>query len=182
MSSEMMIGTGDGSANFNQIYGLYRRKVFALCLRLTKDIVASEDLTQDVFLQVYRKMSSFRGDAAFATWLYRVARNVVLMHMRKRSIQTVAADVSELEEGAATAVSTRVAGVEPLRCLALKRAISSLPEHRRHVLIMHDIHGFTHRELSSRLGIQAGTSKSQLHHAHISLRSEAWHDDRVQQA
>ena len=161
---------------FAQIYETYKRQVFGLCLRMTKNIVESEDLTQEVFMQVHRKLHSFRGEAAFGTWLYTVAHNVVLMYMRKRSIKTVPGDVSQLEELTGIAVRGKLdRSMDPLRRLALKRAISVLPAHRRRIFIMHDVEGLNHRELSSRLGIQAGTSKSQLHHAHVSLRSEAWH-------
>jgi RNA polymerase sigma-70 factor (ECF subfamily) len=166
----------DHSETFAQIYETYKGQVFGLCLRMTKDIFESEDLTQEVFLQVYRKVHSFRGEAAFGTWLYTVARNVVLMYMRKRSIKTVAGDVSQLEELTGIAIPGRPdRSMDPLRRLALKRAVSLLPRHRRRIFIMHDIGGFNHRELSLRLGIETGTSKSQLHHAHVSLRSEAWH-------
>jgi RNA polymerase sigma-70 factor (ECF subfamily) len=166
----------DDAAAFAYVYRAYKHQVFALCVRMTNDPFASEDLTQDIFLQVYRKMSSFRGEAAFSTWLYSVARNVVLMHLRRRSIQTVPGDVSEFEiepTGVSLACHSKTS-IEPLRCLALKRAISTLPTHRRNVLILHDIEGFSHREVGARLGIETGTSKSQLHHAHVTLRGEAW--------
>lgn len=174
-------GTSELTQNANedafvQIYTLYRRQVFGLCLRMTSSVLDSEDLTQEIFLQVYRKMSSFRGEAAFGTWLYTVARNAVLMHMRKRSIETVPGDVSEFENASGVALSNKTTiSVEPLRNLALKRAVGALSTHRRRIFIMHDIEGLSHRELSTRLGIDAGTSKSQLHHAHVTLRNEAWH-------
>lgn len=161
---------------FVQIYAMYRRQVFGLCLRMTNNVPDSEDLTQEIFLQVYRKLSSFRGEAAFGTWLHTVAKNVVLMHMRKRSIETLPGDVSELENASEVARSNKTTlSVEPLRSLALKRAVGALPTRRRRIFIMHDIEGLSHGELGTRLGIDPGTSKSQLHHAHVTLRNEAWH-------
>jgi RNA polymerase sigma-70 factor (ECF subfamily) len=160
---------------FTQVYQVYRREVFGQCLRMTKNVPDSEDLTQEIFVQVYRKLSSFRGEAAFGTWLFTVARNVILMQMRKPSLETIRCDVSELEAATGRAVSGSVdKSMLPLRRLALKRAVSALPAHRRRIFIMHDIHGFSHYELSRHLGIETGTSKSQLHHAHVSLRNEAW--------
>jgi RNA polymerase sigma-70 factor, ECF subfamily len=160
---------------FVQIYARYSRRVFGICMQMTKNASDSEDLTQEVFLQVYRKMNSFRGEAAFGTWLYTVAKNHVLMHIRKRSVETVPGDISELENAPGVGLSKQTAvSTEPLRRLALIRALGALTTHRRRIFIMHDIEGRTHRELSTCLGIDSGTSKSQLHHAHLALRNEIW--------
>lgn len=166
---------GDPEA-FAQLYSAYKPQVLALCMRMTKNSWDSEDLTQDIFMQVFRKISSYRGDAVFGTWLYAVARNLILMHIRKRSIETVSGDISDFENDARACLPLHYCKLAtgPLRQLALKRAVSTLPRHRRAIFILHDIEGLNHREVSGRLGIETGTSKSQLHHAHVALREEVW--------
>lgn len=165
---------GDPEA-FAQLYRTYKAQVLALCVRMTKNRWDSEDLSQDIFLQVFRKISSYRGDAVFGTWLYAVARNLILMHIRKRSIETVSADISDSENDSRARWLLHYCKLapDPLEQLALKRAVSTLSERRRAIFILHDIEGLNHSEVSSRLGIEMGTSKSQLHHAHVALRREA---------
>ena len=157
---------------FERLYYRYRSRVYALCFRITRNGPVSEDLTQEVFLQVYRKVGGFRGDAAFGTWLYRVARNVVMMHFRRRRTDITPLDLAEGEKDLIeTALPARIRDCcEPLGQVALKRAIGDLPTGRRTIVILHDINGLTHREVGLRLGIEAGTSKSQLHRAHRKLR------------
>lgn len=167
---------GDPEA-FAQLYSTYKPQVLALCVRMTKNRWDSEDLAQDIFLQVFRKISSFRGDAVFGTWLYAVARNLILMHIRKRSVETISGDISDFENDARACLPLLYckAATAPLHRLALKRAVSMLPPHRRAIFVLHDIEGLNHREVSGRLGVETGTSKSQLHHAHVALRAEVWH-------
>jgi RNA polymerase sigma-70 factor, ECF subfamily len=157
---------------FERLYYRYRSQVYALCFRITKNRPDSEDLTQEVFLQVYRKVGGFRGDAAFGTWLYRVARNIVMMHLRRRRTDINPLNLAEGEKDLIeTALPAHVHDCcEPLGQVALKRAISDLPKARRTVVILHDINGLTHREVGLRLGIEVGTSKSQLCQAHRKLR------------
>src|SRR5580704_8388044 len=76
---------GDEKA-FETLYALHKRRVYSLCLRMLGNVAAAEDLTQDAFLQLYRKIGTFRGDSAFSTWLHRLAVNVVLMHLRKKTL------------------------------------------------------------------------------------------------
>ncbi|PYI98812.1 MAG: RNA polymerase subunit sigma-24 [Verrucomicrobia bacterium] len=163
---------GDVAA-FASLYSLYKRGVHALCLRMTGDVLDAEDLTQEVFLQIHRKIKTFRGDAAFGTWLYRVATNIVLMHLRKRHIQTLLLDyVQELQErpNRVAALPNTFARWAPVERIALARALGALPQRRRTVVLLHDIKGLSHAEVAACLGIKANTSKSQLHHAHRSLR------------
>jgi RNA polymerase sigma-70 factor (ECF subfamily) len=160
---------GGDIAAFEELYKLYERSVYSLCLRLTRDILDAEDLTQEVFLQVYRKVSTFRGEAAFGSWLYRVAINVSMMYLRKRQ------HVEELPlELLTDDVCPRQSGLnahsDPLERIALVRALSSLSTGRRNMVILHHIKGLTHAEVAEHLGVTANTSKSTLSKARRTLR------------
>ena len=160
---------GDMQA-FEQLYLRHNRRVFNLCLRMTRNNSEAEDLAQEVFIQLFRKIGSFRGDAAFTTWLHRLTVNQVLMHFRKRS----ARDERTTEEGE---MPERVAlGTEnPSRMQVMDRvelnsAIAQLPPGYRMIFILHDIEGREHEEIARLLGCAVGTSKSQLHKARMKLR------------
>jgi RNA polymerase sigma-70 factor (ECF subfamily) len=161
--------SGDALA-FEKLYEQYNRRVYSLCLRMLGDQSAAEDLTQDVFLQVYRKIGSFRGDSAFTTWLHRLTVNQVLMHLRKRGVKLEQTS----EEGDFTYVtetplqSTR--RISMVDRLALSKAISQLPPGYRTVFLLHDVEGYEHEEISGMLEVSIGTSKSQLHKARMRLR------------
>jgi RNA polymerase sigma-70 factor (ECF subfamily) len=135
----------------------------------------AEDLTQEVFLQLFRKIDSFRGESAFSTWLYRVAINVVLMRLRRKSPITFSLEeVTELKEGIFSL--QQVLGV-PDRALTtaidrlnLERAVSQMPAGYRQVLLLHYVEGYGHREIARMLGLSIGTSKSQLYKARVRLR------------
>ena len=130
----------------------------------------AEDLTQEVFLQVYRKLGSFRGDSAFTTWLHRLTVNQVLMHFRKRGVKLEHTS----EEGDFTNVvetplqSTR--RISMVDRLALEKAVGELPTGYRTVFVLHDVEGYEHEEISDILNVSVGTSKSQLHKARMRLR------------
>jgi RNA polymerase sigma-70 factor (ECF subfamily) len=156
---------------FEEIYHLYKGQVYRLCLRVSKSVPDSEDLTQEIFIQVRRKLHSFRGDSAFGTWLYRVAFNTTMMFLRRRGPEEPCPDLSLERTAAAIMPPPPFYGYAPVRILALKRAIAALPTGRRNVVILHDINGLSHREVGLQLGITASTSKTQLHHAHLTLRS-----------
>lgn len=161
--------SGDAAA-FEKLYEQYKGRVFSLCLRMLGDQTAAEDLTQDVFLQVYRKIGSFRGESAFTTWLHRLTVNQVLMHFRKRGVKLEHTS----EEGDFTNVtesplqSTR--RISMVDRLALDKSIGQLPPGYRTVFMLHDVEGYEHEEISGMLGISIGTSKSQLHKARMRLR------------
>jgi len=160
---------GDAAA-FEKLYEQYSRRVYSLCLRMVGSAPQAEDLTQEVFLQVFRKIGSFRGDSAFTTWLHRLTVNQVLMHFRKRGVKLERTS----EEGDFTDVvetplqSTR--RISMVDRLALEKAIEQLPPGYRTVFTLHDIEGYEHEEISDMLGISVGTSKSQLHKARMRLR------------
>jgi RNA polymerase sigma-70 factor (ECF subfamily) len=155
---------------FEELYSRHNRRVYSLCLRMLQSAQEAEDLTQEVFIQLFRKIGSFRGDSAFTTWLHRMTVNQVLMHFRKRSVK----NEKTTEEGD-TPVQI-VAGTENPRKMpvvdriALDRAIAQLPKGYRSVFILHDVQGHEHEEVAKILGCSVGTSKSQLHKARMKLR------------
>jgi RNA polymerase sigma-70 factor (ECF subfamily) len=135
----------------------------------------AEDLTQEVFLQLFRKMHSFRGESAFSTWLYRVAVNVVLMRLRRKSLTTSSLDeVIELKEG--TLSLHQILGAPDgelttaIDRLNLERAVAQMPAGYKQVFLLHYVEGYGHREISRILGLSIGTSKSQLYKARVRLR------------
>ncbi|HXG95421.1 MAG TPA: RNA polymerase sigma factor [Blastocatellia bacterium] len=161
--------TGDAAA-FERLYEQHNRRVFSLCMRMLGNSSQAEDLTQEVFLQVYKKIGSFRGDSAFTTWLHRLTVNQVLMHFRKRGVKLEHTS----EEGDFTNVvetplqSTR--RISMVERLALEKAIAQLPPGYRTVFVLHDVEGYEHEEIADMLDVSVGTSKSQLHKARMRLR------------
>lgn len=162
----------DGSlAAFEVIYQRYHRRTFSLTLRMTGNQTEAEDLTQEVFIQLFRKIGSFRGDSAFSTWLHRLTVNQVLMHFRKRSFKNEkTSEDGEMPEQTVTG-SADPGKMAVVDRIALKNAIAELPKGYKNVFVLHDIEGFEHEEVARMLGISVGTSKSQLHKARLKLRS-----------
>ncbi len=166
-----------GSAiNFEHAYRLYNRRVYAKCLRMVGNEAEAEDLTQEIFLQVFRKKDSFRGESAFSTWLYRVAVNIVLASRRRKSLITNSLEeVTELKEGVSN-LHLVLGAPDSLLTTAIDRlnlesAFSRMPAGYRQVFLMHDVEGYEHHEIARILGLTIGTSKSQLHKARIWLRA-----------
>lgn len=163
---------GDATA-FEVLYNLHKRRVYSLCLRMTTNTAEAEDLTQEAFLQLFRKIGTFRGESAFSTWLHRMAVNVVLMQLRKKGLQVVPLDdESEGEEETPKrdygAQDNVLAG--SLDRLQLKNAIDRLPPGYRSIFVLHDVEGFEHNEIAQMVGCSIGNSKSQLHKARMKLR------------
>ena len=158
------------SAAFESIYEQHHKRVYSLCLRMLGNASQAEDLTQEVFLQVFKKIGSFRGDSAFTTWLHRLTVNQVLMHFRKRGVKLEHTS----EEGDFTNVVETPLGstrrISMVDKLALEKAISELPPGYRTVFVLHDVEGYEHEEIADMLGVSIGTSKSQLHKARMKLR------------
>jgi RNA polymerase sigma-70 factor (ECF subfamily) len=163
---------GDAAA-FEALYNLHKRRVYSLCLRMTANTAAAEDLTQEAFLQLFRKIGTFRGESAFSTWLHRMAVNVVLMQLRKKSLPIV-----PLEENIETEEETprkepgaddpRLAG--SIDRMQLQRSIATLPPGYRMIFLLHDVEGYEHNEIAEMVGCSIGNSKSQLHKARMKLR------------
>ncbi|MEP6947274.1 MAG: RNA polymerase sigma factor [Acidobacteriota bacterium] len=155
---------------FEMLYQRYHRRTYSLCLRMTSSQTEAEDLTQEVFIQLFRKIGSFRGDSAFSTWLHRMTVNQVLMHFRRRSVKNErTSDDGEMPEQ--TVIGTANPNKMPvIDRIALKNAIAQLPHGYKSVFVLHDIEGFEHEEVARMMGISVGTSKSQLHKARLKLR------------
>ena len=165
---------GDAAA-FEHIYRLHSRRVYSLCLRMAGNPTDAEDLTQDVFLQLFRKIGTFRGESAFSTWLHRMSVNIVLMRFRKKpkgetSLETVT-NQDEDSSGPAKefgGADLRLDGV--IDRVALQAAISELAPGYRAMFVLHYVQGYKHNEIARILGCTTGNSKSQTHKARVRLR------------
>lgn len=164
---------GDVSG-FEQLYRKYNRYVYALCLRMTQNTVVAEDLTQDAFLQVFRKIHSFRGESRFSTWLHRVTVNIVLIHFRKKRHGEVSLDEMMEPKGESTRTLPEF-GAPDLNLngtvdrLSLRWAIRQLPQGSRKMLLL-TLKGYGPYEIARLVGCSVGNSKSQLHKARRRLR------------
>ena len=165
----------NGSAEaFETLYHAHKRRIYSLCLRMTGNPADAEDLTQEAFLQVFRKIGTFRGEAAFSTWMHRLAVNLVLMRLRKKGILASSLEEpadSDSEDSRRRDIGTAdpaLTGV--VDRVVLERAIQALPAGYRTVFYLHDVEGFEHQEIASMLGCSVGNSKSQLHKARMKLR------------
>ncbi len=165
---------GDALA-FERIYRLHSRRVYALCLRMVGNTAEADDLTQEAFLQLFRKIHTFRGESAFSTWLHRLAVNVVLMRLRKKTLaETSLEETTEPDEEAGGprkdigGPDLRLAG--SIDRVNLQRAIDQLPKGYKSVFVLHDIQGYEHNEIAEIMGCSIGNSKSQLHKARMRLR------------
>ncbi len=161
--------TGDMTA-FEELFRRHNRRVYALCLRMAGNPTEAEDLAQEAFIQLFRKIGSFRGESAFTTWLHRLTVNQVLMHFRKKSVkleQTSDDDETPTPIVVGTANPNAMPVVDRI---ALEKAIAQLPPGYRTVFILHDVEGHEHEEIARMLGCSVGTSKSQLHKARLKLR------------
>lgn len=169
---ELCRATGAGDiAAFEMLYERFYRRTFSLCLRMTTNQTEAEDLTQEVFVQLYKKASSFRGESAFATWLHRMTVNQVLMHFRRRSYKNEKTSIDgDLPDQIVTG-SGNPSKMQIVDRIALNNAIGQLPPGYKKVFLLHDVQGFEHEEVARRMGISVGTSKSQLHKARLKLRT-----------
>jgi RNA polymerase sigma-70 factor (ECF subfamily) len=168
---------GDAVA-FERIFRLHSRRVYALCLRMVRNTAEAEDLTQEAFLQLFRKIHTFRRESAFSTWLHRVSVNVVLMHMRKKTKNTMLDTPLERidEEVQSDRTGKEIDAPDPVVSgsvarIDLDRAIGELPPGYKRAFMLHDVDGYEHHEISEILGCSVGNSKSQLHKARKQLRN-----------
>jgi RNA polymerase sigma-70 factor, ECF subfamily len=175
---------GDAAA-FEHLYQLHGRRVYALCLRMVGNPSDAEDLMQEAFLQLFRKIGTFRGESAFSTWLHRMTVNVVLMRLRKKTLP--AASLEETTEpDEETGGPRKDIGAPDLRLsgavdrVNLERSIEKLPPGYRTVFVLHDVQGFEHNEIAGIMGCSVGNSKSQLHKARTRLRELLQEDLRDQ--
>jgi RNA polymerase sigma-70 factor (ECF subfamily) len=163
------------SGGFERLYRLHSRRVYSLCLHMSKDPIEAEDFTQDAFLQAFRKIQSFRGDSQFSTWLHRLTVNVVLMGFRRKKRPGISLDevLEPKEESRKPTVEfsrpdLNLNGV--IDRINLVRAINQLPRGCKKMLLLHDIQGYKHDEISRMVGCSVENSKSQLHRARMRLR------------
>jgi len=164
---------GDAEA-FRMLYDRHKRRVYSLCLRMTANTAEAEDLAQEAFLQLFRKIGTFRGESAFSTWLHRLSVNVVLMHLRKKSLPSVS--LEETTQSTEEDSPKKDFGTEDLSLagsidrLHLQKAVESLPPGYRTIFVLHDVEGYEHNEIAGIVGCSIGNSKSQLHKARMKLR------------
>ncbi len=164
------LSAGGDMTAFEDLYRRHFRRVYALCLRMTGKPEEAEDLTQETFTHLYKKIGSFRGDSAFTTWLHRMTVIQVLMQFRKRKSRpefTMGEDETPIQIVQGTENENRMPIVDKI---ILENAISKLPPGYRSVFVLHDVEGHEHGEVAEMLGISEGTSKSQLHKARLKLR------------
>ena len=155
---------------FEELYTRHNRRVYSLCLRMTGNVSEAEDLMQEVFIQLFRKIGSFRGESAFTTWLHRMTVNQVLMHFRKKGVR-----LEQTTDDGETPVQVVKGTEDPRRMpvvdkIMLDKVIAKLPPGYRTVFVLHDVEGHEHEEIARMLGCSVGTSKSQLHKARMKLR------------
>jgi RNA polymerase sigma-70 factor (ECF subfamily) len=164
---------GDAEA-FQLLYDRHKRRVYSLCLRMVANTAEAEDLAQEAFLQLFRKISTFRGESAFSTWLHRMTVNVVLMHLRKKGLPVVS--LEETTQSPDEDSPKKDFGAEDLNLsgsidrMQLKKVIEDLPPGYRTIFVLHDVEGYEHNEIATMVGCSIGNSKSQLHKARMKLR------------
>ena len=173
---------GDERA-FATLHQLHNKRVYSVCLRMTRDVAEAEDLAQEAFIQVFRNLNSFRGDSAFSSWLYRIAVNTVLMKLRRRK----SPPVLSLDEPVSTdspSLKREVGKQDPSLCgaidrIALRRAIEELPGGYRQIFHLHEVEGYQHHEIAELLQCSIGTSKSQLYKAKMKMRGLLFPQRRI---
>jgi RNA polymerase sigma-70 factor (ECF subfamily) len=175
---------GDAAA-FEFLYQLHGRRVYALCLRMVNNPADAEDLMQEAFLQLFRKIATFRGESAFSTWLHRMTVNVVLMRLRKKTLPAASLDeVTDPDEetgGPRKDIGGPDLGLSgAVDRVNLQRAVEQLPPGYKTVFVLHDVQGYEHNEIADIMDCSVGNSKSQLHKARTRLRELLQEDARSQ--
>lgn len=151
-----------GFLRFEDIYTSYRSKVYTTAFRMLSHHADAEDITQDVFVRVYKKLGSFRGEAQFSTWIYRITMNCCLDHLRRRKRDLAIQLPPDFDAPGPGIDVTRV----------IEGALPLMPPGYREVFVLHDLQGLKHSEIAEILGIAEGASKSQLHRARAFLRKK----------
>jgi RNA polymerase sigma-70 factor, ECF subfamily len=164
---------GDEGA-FEALYHAHKRRVYRLCLRMVGNPAEAEELTQEAFLRLFRKIHTFRGESAFSTWLHRLTVNIVLMRLRKKTPNEISVETSEESEQSDRppvefgALDLELGGT--LDRVSLETAVAKLPEGYRQVFVYYDVLGYEHHEIAAMMDCSVGNSKSQLHKARMRLR------------
>ena len=166
---------GDAAA-FERLYKLHSGRIYALCLRMMRGNAAeAEDLTQEAFLQLFRKIGTFRSESAFSTWLHRLTFNIVLMRLRRKTLAGTSLEETNDPNEEASAPRKEFGALDPrlsglVDRVNLQRALDQLPAGYRSIFLLHDVKGYEHNEIAEILGCSIGNSKSQLHKARVALR------------
>lgn len=164
---------GDATA-FERLYKAHCKHVYSLCLRMLKNAAEAEDLTQQVFLQLFRKIGTFRGDSSFSTWLHRISVNAVLMHLRRKRPDEILTesldDTAKNDAHPARLARDSNSALTVIDRLNLARAVRKLAPGYKRFFLLHDVIGYQHNEIAALLGCSTGSSKSQLHKARKRLR------------
>jgi RNA polymerase sigma-70 factor (ECF subfamily) len=190
--SEVIRRAREGDAKiFESLYKSHCRRVYGLCLRMVRNTAEAEDLTQEAFLLLFRKLHTFRGESAFSSWLHRLVVNTVLMHLRKKSLPAISVEAASGADDDTARSRMDIAAPDLLLegsidRINLGRCIAQLPAGSREIFVLHDIQGYQHKEIAEMLGRSEGVSKSQLHRARKRLREllheiqrEKYRDERM---
>jgi len=158
-------------AAFEEVYRTHAGRLYSVAFRMLGNAADAEDLLQEIFLAAHRKLDSFRGESALGTWLYRLATNLCLDHLRSKAARAGHLTDALDDEPAVADRSSRGLAERALARVDLERALAQLPEGCRAAFVLHDVEGLEHREVAEVLGIAEGTSKSQVHKARLRLRT-----------
>lgn len=164
------IRRGDLGA-FEELYRAHAGRLYSVACRMLGNQTDAEDLLQDIFLTAHRKLDSFRGESALGTWLYRLATNLCLDHLRSRAARTNQLSDALDDDPAVPDIAGRGLADRTVAKMDLERALAQLPDGCRAAFVLHDVEGLEHREVAQALGIAEGTSKSQVHKARLRLRA-----------
>jgi len=174
MASVLSLAQAGNHAAFSELYSAHKKRVFSICMRMVREVSLAEDLTQETFLQLHRKIGSFRGESAFTTWLHRMAVNTVLMHLRKRVLTLVSLDhltTENPDDHPVRSFGARdLAQAGTVDRVTIDRAIATLAPGYRSIFLLHDVQGFDHHEIATILNCSTGNTKSQLHKARRAMR------------
>ena len=161
---------GDLSA-FETIYRTHSGRLYSVACRMLGNPADAEDLLQEIFLAAHRKLDSVRGESALGTWLYRLATNLCLDHLRSRAVRSSQMTGALDDQPLLADSGSRKLAERPVAKMDLERAVAQLPEGCRTAFVLHDVEGHEHREVADKLGSAEGTSKSQVHKARLRLRA-----------
>jgi RNA polymerase sigma-70 factor, ECF subfamily len=166
-SMDVALAAGGDRQAFERLYRTHSNRVYSLCTRMSGSRTKGEELTQDVFVRTWEKLSQFRGESAFSTWLHRLAVNVILNARKTEGKQASRTDESDIGDERWAEGARAPMYVERMD---LAEAIAKLPAGARRVFVLHDVEGYKHEEIAELCGITSGGSKAQLHRARLLLR------------
>jgi RNA polymerase sigma-70 factor (ECF subfamily) len=163
---------GGDTRAFERLYRLYSGRVLGVCLRMTRRRDIAEDCVQQTFIRAWRNLAAFEGRSAFSTWLHRIAVNEVLTYARNHGTRVEATQEDAIEESddATASGSSGTNEYDAGEVMDVERALSTLPEGSRHVVVLQAVYGYSHEEVADMLGIAVGTCKAQLHRGRRLLR------------